>query len=156
MTLEELDDLIEGVTLGDVTIDPATPPLPELREPLVEFRVADRTGQVTAKYWGGDDRARVESLHDSLSKGDVVRIVGEVSEFKSQLEISISEKNGGIVEHLSDGDYDISGLLKTLDGIQEMKDRLLVFARSVEEPHVSMLLKSFFEHDESARGCPGG
>ena len=124
---------------------------------MFEFRVADRTGQMTAKYWGGDDRARVESLHDSLSKGDVVRIVGEVSEFKSQLEISISEKNGGIVEHLSDGDYDISGLLKTLDGIQEMKDRLLEFARSVEEPHVSMLLKSFFEHDEfmeAFSACP--
>jgi 3'-5' exoribonuclease len=114
---------------------------------MFEFRVADRTGQMTVKYWGGEDRANVEKVQASLEKDVVVRVVGEVSEFKNQLEISVSEKNGGFVERLKEGEYDISGLLKTLDGIDGMRERLLAFANSVEEPHISQLLRSFFEDD---------
>jgi 3'-5' exoribonuclease len=115
---------------------------------MFEFRAVDRTGQITVKYWGGSDRGAVERLQDSVERGSVVRIVGEVSEFKNQLEISVSEKNGGRVERLEEGEYDLSDLVRVMDGIPEMKERLLAFAGGVEEPHIARLLKAFFEDDE--------
>jgi 3'-5' exoribonuclease len=115
---------------------------------MFEFRAIDKTGQITVKYWGGPDRGKVEELQSSLCRGDVIRIVGEVSDFRDQLEISISEKNGGRFEHLKEGEYEMSGLLKVMDGIPEMKERLMAFVRGVEEPHISGLLKRFFEDEE--------
>ncbi|HIH01143.1 TPA: HD domain-containing protein [Thermoplasmata archaeon] len=115
---------------------------------MFEFRAVDRTGQITVKYWGGADQDKVTDLQGSLRRGDVVRVFGEVGEFRDQLEISISEKNGGKFERLKEGDYDLSGLLVTMDGIPEMKERLKAFANGVEEPHISRLLRSFFDDDE--------
>lgn len=124
---------------------------------MFEFRAADRSGQITVKYWGGDDRPRVERLQDSLERGGVVRITGEVGEYRNQLEVSVSEKNGGTIETLEPEKYDLSALVTALDGIPEMKDRLLEFVRLVEEPHMVRLLKEFFEDEafmESFSTCP--
>ena len=124
---------------------------------MFEFRTADRTGQMTVKYWGGDDRTRVERLQDSLERGGVVRIKGEVGEYRSQLEISVSEKNGGVIEKLNPGEYEVSALLTTLEDIPEMKERLLQFVREAEEPHLTRLLNDLFQDEgfmEVFSACP--
>jgi 3'-5' exoribonuclease len=124
---------------------------------MFEFRAVDRTGQMTVKYWGGEDRGKVEELQKSLERGDVVKIVGEVGEFRNQLEITISEKNGGRFERLGEGEYDPSGLVRVIEGITDMRTRLLSFAQSVEEPNISRLLKGFFEDEEfmeAFSACP--
>ena len=124
---------------------------------MFEFRVADRTGQITVKYWGGENRPSVEKLQSSLERGGVVRIVGEVGEYRGQLEVSVSEKNGGTIDTLESGEYDLSSLVVSLEGLAEMKERLLNFARMVEEPHMVLLLRRFFEDKsfmESFSTCP--
>ena len=124
---------------------------------MFEFRAVDRTGQITVKYWGGQDQAKVEELQSSLKRGDVVRVLGEVGEFRDQVEISISEKNGGRFVRLEEGEYDLSGLLVVMEGIPEMKERLRAFVNGVEEPHISSLLRSFFDDDgfmEAFASCP--
>jgi len=70
---------------------------------MFEFRVADRSGQITVKYWGGSDKAAVERLHDSFDREEVVRIKGEVAEYRGLLEVSINDKNGGSVTRLEEG-----------------------------------------------------
>jgi 3'-5' exoribonuclease len=124
---------------------------------MFEFRAVDRTGQITVKYWGGDDRERVKNLQNAVERGGVVRIKGEAGEYRSQLEISVSEKDGGVIEKLSPGDYDASALLATLEGIPEMRERLMRFVNAVEEPHLSRLLTDQFEDEEfmeSFSACP--
>ncbi len=124
---------------------------------MFEFRAVDRSGQITVKYWGGADRKAVERLQEGLDRGAVVRIVGEVSEFRGSLEISVSEKNGGAVATLDKGDYDLSELVRAMDGIPEMKGRLLELANTVEEPHMARLLAAFFQDEgfmEEFASCP--
>ncbi|UCE81096.1 MAG: HD domain-containing protein [Methanobacteriota archaeon] len=124
---------------------------------MFEFRAADKSGQITVKYWGGQDHRRVQELQESLDRGGVARITGEVGEYRNQLEISISEKDGYTVEVLKPGGYEASALVATLDGIPEMRDRLMEFVHIVEEPHIVSLLRGFFEDEafmESFSTCP--
>lgn len=115
---------------------------------MFELRAADRTGQITAKYWGMSDQKLVAAVHDSFQKDDVVRIVGEVTEYRGMLEISVSEKDGGSIARLGPGEYDVSDLVETLPDIEDMKNRLAAAIALVEDPNLSGLLRAFFEDQE--------
>lgn len=115
---------------------------------MFEFRAADRSGQVTVKFWGSGDRESAARLHDSFDKGDVVRVVGEASEYRGQVEVSVSEKNGGTVERLPEGGFDASTLVETLEGIDGMKERLMEIVSQVEEPNMRRLLETTFSDEE--------
>ena len=124
---------------------------------MFELRVADRSGQITVKYWGGQDKVSVQGLHDSFDREEVVLIKGEVGDYRGLLEITISEKNGGTLEKLAEGEYDISELIKSYDDIDGMKERLLSMRDSVKEPNLRRLLDAFFgdrEFLDAFSSCP--
>lgn len=124
---------------------------------MFEFRGADRSGQINVKYWGGQDKASVERLHDSFQRDEIVRVKGDISEYRNQLEISVSEKNGGSLMKLVEGDYDIAELIRTYPDIDQMKGHLLDLVRTVEEPNLRSLLGRFFEDKgflEAFASCP--
>jgi 3'-5' exoribonuclease len=114
---------------------------------MFETRGADRSGQITLKYWGGEDKKSVQQIHDSFDKGDVVKVVGEASDYRGQLEISISEKNKGVLVKLGEGSYDLDQLIDKLENIDEMKVRVLSLMDQVEEPFMKQLLESFFRDE---------
>ncbi len=111
---------------------------------MFEFRAADRSGQVTVKYWGGADEDAVSGVYNSFDKGEVVRVVGEAGEYRNQIEISVSGDKGGVVSPMDEGAYDISTLVETLDGIDAMVERLMGKVGQVEEPHMRRLLEVTF------------
>lgn len=111
---------------------------------MFEFRVADRSGQVTVKYWGGQDKAAVERVQGSFDREDIVWIVGEVAEYRGAVEISVSEKNGGHVRKLKEGEYDLRELIKSFDNIEEMTTRLKDLVESVKDTDMRRLLDAFF------------
>ena len=115
---------------------------------MFEFRVADRSGQITVKYWGGQDKAAVEKLHNSFDRENVVQVRGEAAEYKGIVEISVSEKNGGLVRRLNEGEYDISQLIRSYENIEEMKKRIVELAALVQDKNLRMLLDSFFGDEE--------
>ncbi len=124
---------------------------------MFEFRAADRTGQITVKYWGDDDKAYVQKLHESFDRDDVVSLSGEVSDYRGQVEISVSKKNGGSIAVLAEDKYDVSSLIPTIDGIEELKTRLFTIVLQVEEPHMRELLQSFFQEPSFMKefsACP--
>jgi 3'-5' exoribonuclease len=124
---------------------------------MFELRGADKSGQITIKYWGGQDKASVEKLHDSFERDEIVRVRGEISEYRNQLEISVSEKNGGSLIKLAEGEYDIAELITTYTDIEEMKGRLHDLVRGVKEPNLRNLLGRFFEDKEfmdAFASCP--
>jgi len=111
---------------------------------MFEFRVADRSGQVTVKYWGGQDRAAVERVQGSFDREDIVRVVGETAEYRGQVEISVSEKNGGHVRKLAESEYDLGELIKSFDNIDEMRLRLQELVETVKDEDLRRLLDAFF------------
>jgi len=115
---------------------------------MFEFRVADKSGQITVKYWGGQDKQAVQRLFDSFDREHVVRVKGEVAEYKQALEISISEKNGGSVSKAPEGEYDLSELIKAYENIDKMKVELLAFVDGIKDEHLRKLLDSFFENSD--------
>ncbi len=112
---------------------------------MFEFRVADRSGQITAKYWGGQSKELVTKVHDSFDRESIVRIKAEATDYKGVVEISVSEKNGGSVSVVHEPDYDLNELIRSYENIPEMKKRLLALKDSVKEPHLKALLDSFFD-----------
>jgi len=115
---------------------------------MFEFRAADKSGQVTVKYWGGQDKGAVEALHNSFDREQVVHVKGEVAEYKGQAEISISEKNGGMLRRLEEGEYDISQLIRTYENIDDMKKKMLEISGLVQEKNLRKLLDAFFRDEE--------
>ena len=115
---------------------------------MFEFRASDKSGQITVKYWGGQDKASVEALHNSFDKEQVVQVRGEAQEYKGLIEISVSEKNGGALKRLEEGEYDISQLIKTYENIEDMKKRILELTALVQEKSLRKLLDSFFKDDD--------
>lgn len=109
------------------------PPVPykgaNKRGKWFELRVSDRTGEITAKYWGRDEH-ETERLFSSIEKGDVVRITGAVNEYppgSSQFSISIDPKRGGLkkcspeeydaADFVASSTRDTKGMLKDVKSI---------------------------------------
>ncbi|MCU0859354.1 MAG: HD domain-containing protein [Thermoplasmata archaeon] len=112
---------------------------------MFEFRVADRSGQATVKYWGGDDRQVVQKVHDSFGKGDVVGLRAEAVDYRGAIEISVSQKNGGTVTPMAEGQYDLSELVDRMEDTEAAEKRLFEIMDRVEEPHMRRLLDEFFK-----------
>ncbi len=119
---------------------------------MFEVRVTDSSGQLTVKYWGDRDRDSVQRLYSSFDKDDVVRISGTTSEYRGQVEVSVSKENGGTLARVEDGAYDISTLVLTIEDLPGKRERLLSSVAKVEEPHMRALLESFFMDDEFMEG----
>lgn len=115
---------------------------------MFEFRAVDKSGQLTVKFWGDEDKKSVQGLYESFDRDDVVQVSGEASDYKGQVEVSVSKKNGGTLRRLGQGEYDVSDLIQTVEDIPGKRERLLAHVGSVEEPHMRALLESFFEDDE--------
>ena len=114
---------------------------------MFEFRVADKSGQTTVKYWGGQDKQAVQGIFASFDREQVVNVKGEVAEYKGALEISVSEKNGGSISKVPEGQYDLSQLIRAYDNIDELKRRLAEIVYSVKDESLRKLLVSFFKDD---------
>jgi 3'-5' exoribonuclease len=119
---------------------------------MFEFRAADRSGQITVKYWGGQNKDLVAKIHDSFEREDIVHLTGEVADYKGVAEISVSEKNGGSIARLGPQGYDINELIKSYENIPEMKGKLVDLKNSVKEPNLRKLLDAFFDDSESMEG----
>ena len=63
-----------------------------------EIRLADRTGEITARFWGRDEQ-QTDRLYESVSKGAIVSVAGEIQEYPAgsgKLSISIDGLRGGL------------------------------------------------------------
>jgi len=124
---------------------------------MFEFRVADRTRQITVKYWGGEDPVDVLKVYDSMGRDQVVRIKGTVGEYKGQLELAINPKEDEYVRVLREDEYDIKELIGTREDIPELVARLKKLIDSIENPHLSGLLHKIFDDEKFMQdfsNCP--
>ncbi|MBI4999914.1 MAG: HD domain-containing protein [Euryarchaeota archaeon] len=111
---------------------------------MFEIRLADLSGEMTAKYWGDADRADMEALHRTISTGDVVKVAGEAREFNGQLEIGIGKGTGGVLKALKQGEYDRAELLaRAPRDPEEMFSELKAVLGTIRDKDISAIVKSF-------------
>ena len=112
------------------------------------FGIADKTGEVEVSYWGGQDAAPVQALHDSFKEGDIVRVVGIAGIYKDRKKIDINEGRGSVSVAAS---FTLSDFLpestKNIDG---MFAELLAMVDAVENEGLKKLLNAFFRDEQFA------
>ncbi len=133
------------------------PPRPYTSGFCFEFRVSDKTDEMTAKYWGDRNEAGVKEVYERFQTGDVVHITGRVGEFRGNLEISLD--TGSTVRRCAPTEYDIENFVaKTDKNVEQMMSELMSMVNSIENPYLSALLNSFFQDANFVEGfkrCPG-
>jgi 3'-5' exoribonuclease len=114
-----------------------------------ELVLADRSGTIPLKYWGGVDEQRVRRLHGMVKEGDIVRIVGMVSEYNGQLEIHVNENVGAVTpvaqfevqEFIPAAGRDVTAMLKEFCDL----------AASVKDPTLELVFAELLTDDVKKR-----
>jgi 3'-5' exoribonuclease len=147
------EQYIENLREGDAVNDFFAVKIKKAQRPykrgmFFEFLAGDKTGEISVKYWGGDNKDRVKRLYESFNTGDVVQVrTGMVETYEDRLQISVNENTGG-VRKCTPNEYDVSDFLPSLpeDRIQELYDIIQKDLKTIQNPSLKHLLESFF-HD---------
>lgn len=148
------EQFIQNLREGDVVNDfyavkIKNPPRTYKRGTWFSLVVTDKTGEISVKYWGGDNKERVKRLYDSFKTGDVVQIrLGNVETYEEKPQISINETNGGI-RRCSSNEYEVSDFIPSLDDkkIKELFELIKQDINNIENPQLKKLLDIFFRDD---------
>jgi 3'-5' exoribonuclease len=111
---------------------------------------SDKSGRVSGRMW---DNA--EAAAQRVNEGDYVRVVGVIETWQSQSQIKVDDMQPTDVDGIDPADY----LPASQRDIGEMYDELLAIVDSVQNPHLSELLRATFGDPQVAamfRRAPGG
>jgi 3'-5' exoribonuclease len=145
------EQFIEGLKEGDTVNDffaVKTKKTPRLYKKgmFFEFVAVDKTGEISVKFWGGENKNRIKRLYDSFSVGDVVQVrSGVVDVYDEKIQISVNENTGGI-RRCSPGEYYTSDFIPALDEdkIRGLYEDVKREVEGVEDEQLKNLLMSFF------------
>ncbi len=145
------EQYIENIREGDVVNDffavkIKKPPRPYKRGTWFDLVVADKTGEINVKFWGGDNKDRVKRLYDSFKVGDVIQVrLGNVEIYEEKPQISINETSGGL-RRCAPNEYDVIDFVPSLDEgkIKELLQVVKKEISNVENEQLKNLLDQFF------------
>ncbi len=149
------EQYIENLRDGDAINDFFAVKLKKAQRPykrgmFFEFIATDKTGEISVKYWGGENKDRVKRLYESFNTGDVVQVrTGMVENYEDRLQISVNENTGG-VRKCAPNEYDVTDFLPALpeERIQELFDIIKNELKTLKNEPLTHLLASFFDDPE--------
>lgn len=149
------EQYVENLREGDVVNDffavkLKKPQRTYKRGMFFEFLATDKTGEISVKFWGGDNKDRVKRLYESFNTGDVVQVrTGMVETYEDRLQISVNESTGGIRKCLLK-EYDVTDFIPALteERITELYDLLKKEMKTVQVEPLKQLLSTFFSDHE--------
>lgn len=106
--------------------------------------LTDMTDEIEAKYWGGKNKDKVEKIFESFSPGDVIKVRGNISKYKSNLQVNIEE---GALEKTEDFDIEdfVPSSEKDIDQLFEtFKERM----SHLNNTDLRNLVDTFLEDEE--------
>jgi 3'-5' exoribonuclease len=123
------------------------------------LRLSDASGDTMLKYWGGNDRTRVEQVYESVKQDDVILVKGTTASYKDRVEIHVNEGQG-FIRVCKRGEYDEEAFIKrTKKDVEEMYRRLIGYIDTVQNPEYRRVLEAFFKEDkefiEAFKDSPG-
>lgn len=114
---------------------------------MFEIRLADSSGEINAKYWGPDDNNLVSSLYNSILKNSVIKVEGNIKEYKNKPEMNLTS-----VLALSEDEYDKSNFIKkSSKDIELMYEKLATAITLVKNSECKKLLESFFSDPDFSK-----
>ncbi|KYK23738.1 hypothetical protein AYK25_06475 [Thermoplasmatales archaeon SM1-50] len=146
------EQYIENLREGDAVNDFFAVKLKKAQRPykrgmFFEFVATDKTGDISVKYWGGDNKDRVKRLYESFNTGDVVQVrTGMVETYEDRLQISINENSGG-VRKCTPNEYDVTDFLPALneERINELYEVIKKELKTIQNEPLKNLLALFFD-----------
>ncbi len=146
------EQYIENLREGDAVNDFFAVKLKKAQRPykrgmFFEFVATDKTGDISVKYWGGDNKDRVKRLYESFNTGDVVQVrTGMVETYEDRLQISINENSGG-VRKCTPNEYDVTDFLPALneERINELYEVIKKELKTIQNDPLKNLLALFFD-----------
>jgi len=149
------EQYIENLREGDAVNDFFAVKLKKAQRPykrgmFFEFVATDKTGEVSVKYWGGENKDRVKRLYESFNTGDVVQVrTGMVETYEDRLQISVNESSGG-VRKCAPNEYDVTDFLPALpeERIQELYEIIKKELMTLQNEPLKRLLATFFDDPE--------
>ncbi|UCD13224.1 MAG: HD domain-containing protein [Thermoplasmatales archaeon] len=146
-----IENLREGDAVNDFFAVKIKNPLRSYkRGTWFSFIASDKTGEISVKFWGGENKDRVKRLHDSFSVGDIVQIrSGNLELYDEKPQISINETVGGI-RRCSPSEYDVSDFIPALDEdkIKELYETIKKYVKEIENEQLANLLALFFDDSD--------
>jgi len=146
-----VEDLSEGESVEECfAVKSKKSPIAYKNKPGLWFSliVADRTGEIPVKFWGGAVNGTVTKLFSSFNVGDVLLIKGpiEFDNFSKSLTISVNEGIGQItkVDEYDFSDYRSVSKLNREEMVKEFKEII----DSIKNSDIKRLLKDFFDDEE--------
>lgn len=116
---------------------------------MFEVRIADRTGDITVKFWGLADEASVRKTYDAFKAGEVVRVKGQAVTYRDVMEISVNVESGGFVKPVQAPEYRYEDFVGRSEmEPDQMMTQLNSYIKKVENAHLQRLLSSFFSDEE--------
>ncbi|MFH1978158.1 MAG: HD domain-containing protein [Candidatus Aenigmatarchaeota archaeon] len=114
-----------------------------------EIKFQDAKGETMFKYWGRDDREKIQGIYDSIHADDVVKVIkGVVGEFNNTIDISINEGEGEI-NVLQPGEYDVRGFVDISNrNPDEMMRELRSMFDSISDVDLKAVVEAFFEDND--------
>jgi 3'-5' exoribonuclease len=123
----------------------------ELRETsggkwFFEIKIQDANGDGMLKYWGSENKAKVEELLNSLKEDDVIYVEGRVSEYMGKIDFSVNE---GKLKILMPEEYDVADFIRNSDrDTEEMFTKLKEYMDSVQNLELKQVLNAFFSNQD--------
>jgi len=112
---------------------------------MFELRLSDRSGEITAKYWGQNDEGAVRKVYESIGPDDVVLVNGLASSYRDVPEIAISPENKGRIVKVELCSVDLTDFVDVSDiDLGAMRQEIVQTICTVQNSHLRLLLERIF------------
>ncbi len=110
-----------------------------------ELRLSDRTGEISAKYWGRDDH-QTDRAYANIDRGDIVHVTGMVQEFpqgSGNFSFSVDPMKGGI-RKCEQGEYAAEDFVaKSSKDTGQMLEDVRTMLSAVKNEHLRKVADAF-------------
>jgi len=111
-----------------------------------EIKIQDANGDGMMKYWGSNDKEKVEEVYNSIKEDSVILAEGGVSEYMGKIDFSVNE---GKLKVLEASEYDVGDFVRVSEqDPEEMFSILQGFMDKIEDSEYKQVLDSFFKDEE--------
>jgi 3'-5' exoribonuclease len=104
-------------------------------KPYLEITFADKSGKIEARAW--DDAEKLNAVADT---GDVVRVKGQINEYKDEKQIKVDA-----IIKAPDSAYSYEDMVRVVENMDGIMSRVMGYLDRVANPWIKSLVKAFLE-----------